>query len=248
MFLRWQMIRHWVFTLLALVCFGALSAQTVRFSVSGTIRDALSGEDLPGATLQLKSNSAFGVSTNAYGYYSLQLLQGDYVLIYSYIGYRSVEIDVHLLENIVLNIELEPAAKELNEVEVISQREDANVRANEMAVASINVKEIESIPVLFGEKDVLKTLQLMPGIKPAGEGSSGFYVRGGSSDENLILLDEAPVYSASHMLGFFSIFNSNALRDVKLFKGGMGAEYERRECKKYGGKRRYRTYFVALNH
>ena len=116
-------------------------------------------------------------------------------------------------------------AEQLAELEVIAEREDKNIRANEMTVASLSIKEIESIPVLFGERDVFKTLQLMPGVKPAGEGSSGFYVRGGSTDQNLILLDEAPVYNASHMMGFFSIFNSDALRDIKLYKGGMGAEY-----------------------
>ncbi|MBN2237529.1 MAG: TonB-dependent receptor [Bacteroidales bacterium] len=199
--------------------------QQSNYIISGSIRDAATGEDLPGASLSVKSDLGFGASSNAYGFYSLELPAGTYVLVYSYIGYQSKEIDIHLTSNQRITIELLPITAELNEIEVIAEQEDRNVRSNEMTVTSVNVKEIESIPVLFGEKDIFKTLQLTPGVKPAGEGSSGFYVRGGTSDENLILLDEAPVYNASHMMGFFSIFNSDAIRDVKLYKGSMGAEF-----------------------
>ena len=216
------------YTFLAFAFFLSISsvlAQPKSYTISGTIQDAETGEDLPGATLSLLSKSGVGASTNAYGFYSLELQEGSYVLLYTYVGFKPQKIPVDLNANIVFNIELVPIAEQLDEVEITAEREDKNVRANEMTVASVSIKEIESIPVLFGEKDVFKTLQLMPGVKPAGEGSSGFYVRGGSSDQNLILLDEAPVYNASHMMGFFSIFNSDALRDIKLYKGGMGAEY-----------------------
>jgi outer membrane cobalamin receptor len=211
--------------LFGLLSFHLLFAQSNSYIISGAIKDAQTGEDLPGATLSLLNKSGIGASTNAYGFYSLELLEGKYTLIYSYIGYKAQSINLNVNTNTVFNIELKPITEQLSEIEIIAEREDKNIRANEMTVASVSIKEIESIPVLFGERDVFKTLQLMPGVKSAGEGSSGFYVRGGSSDQNLILLDEAPVYNASHMMGFFSIFNSDALRDVKLYKGGMGAEF-----------------------
>lgn len=218
-------MRYILLFLFGLISFQMLFAQQNSYTISGTIHDAQTGENLPGATLSLQNQSGIGTSANAYGFYSLELPEGNYVLLYTYIGYKMQSLPVTLTKNTSIYIELQPLTSELSEVEVIAEREDKNVRANEMSVASVNMKEIESIPVLFGEKDVFKTLQLMPGVKPAGEGSSGFYVRGGSSDENLILLDEAPVYNASHMMGFFSIFNSDALLNIKLFKGGMGAEY-----------------------
>jgi len=213
---------------LFLMCFLSMQmlfAQQKDYSVSGTIRDWETGEDLPGATLSLKNKGGVGASSNAYGYFSLALQEGNYDLMFTYIGYETQYANINLIANQVINIELKPLTAELSEIEIIGEREDRNIRANEMTVANVSIKEIESIPVLFGERDVFKTLQLMPGVKPASEGSSGFYVRGGSSDQNLILLDEAPVYNASHMMGFFSIFNSDALRDIKLYKGGMGAEY-----------------------
>lgn len=218
-------MRYVFLALVFLLSIQSLVAQQQSYTISGSIQDAETGEDLPGATLSLQNKSGVGVSSNAYGFYSLELQEGTYVLLYTYVGFKTQSISLNLNVNTVLNIELEPMATQLFEVEVTAELEDKNVRANEMTVASVSIKEIESIPVLFGEKDVFKTLQLMPGVKPAGEGSSGFYVRGGSSDQNLILLDEAPVYNASHMMGFFSIFNPDALRDIKLYKGSMGAEY-----------------------
>lgn len=216
-------MRYFLLLIFWLLSFSLLFAQ--QYTISGIIQDAETGEDLPGATLSIQELSGIGASTNAYGFYSLELKEGTYTVLYSFIGYKTESKRIKFDANQTVNIELNPLTAELSEVEVIAEQEDKNVRANEMTVASVNMKEIESIPVLFGEKDVFKTLQLMPGVKPAGEGSSGFYVRGGSSDQNLILLDEAPVYNASHMMGFFSIFNSDALRDVKLYKGGMGAEF-----------------------
>jgi hypothetical protein len=218
-------MRYIFLALFSLFTIQMLVAQPKSYTISGAIRDGLTGEDLPGATLSLKNKSGVGASANAYGFYSLEFQEGSYILSYTYVGFNTQNIPINLRADTLLNIELMPIAEQLDEVEITAEREDKNIRANEMTVASISIKEIESIPVLFGEKDVFKTLQLMPGVKPAGEGSSGFYVRGGSGDQNLILLDEALVYNASHMMGFFSIFNSDALRDIKLFKGGMSAEY-----------------------
>lgn len=199
--------------------------RAVTYTVSGIIKDASSGEDLIGASIRVKELKQTGAITNVYGFYSLTLPKGSYTLIYNFMGYESKEVKVNLIANITKTLELEISSQELTGVEITAQREDANVTSNEMGVTKIDLKEMEKIPVIFGERDVMKTLQLMPGVKSEGDGGAGFYVRGGSVDQNLILLDEAPVYNASHMMGFFSVFNSDALRDVKLYKGGAPAEY-----------------------
>ncbi|MCB9335519.1 MAG: TonB-dependent receptor [Flavobacteriales bacterium] len=196
-----------------------------KFTVSGTIKDAQNGEDLIGVTIFVKELPGTGAVTNVYGFYSLTLPKGEYTLQYSYVGYQTIEFKATLNQNIKNNIELSSGSTELDVVEISAEKEDENIRSTEMSVTKIDIKEIESIPVLFGERDVLKTIQLLPGVKSAGEGNAGFFVRGGSADQNLILLDEAPVYNASHLLGFFSVFNSDAIKDLKLYKGGIPAEY-----------------------
>lgn len=173
----------------------------------------------------LKSQLGTGTTTNAYGFYSLSLEPGTYTLLYRYLGYETLEREIVLSENTKINMELAPTLSSLTTVVIESEKEDQNVTSTSMSVTKLDMGEIEKIPVLFGEKDVMKTIQLMPGVKTAGEGNSGFYVRGGSLDQNLVLLDEAPVYNPSHLLGFFSVFNSDALKDVTLYKGGMPAEY-----------------------
>jgi len=195
------------------------------YSISGNVKDAATGEDLIGAAVQVKELKNTGSISNVYGFYAITLPAGDYTLIYSFMGYTSKELKIHLDKNLQETIELKSAAQSISGVEIKAQREDANVRNNEMSVTKVDLKEADKIPVIFGEKDVMKTLQLMPGVKSEGDGGAGFFVRGGSADQNLILLDEAPVYNASHMMGFFSVFNSDALKDVKLYKGGMPAEY-----------------------
>ncbi|MEM6700760.1 MAG: TonB-dependent receptor plug domain-containing protein, partial [Bacteroidota bacterium] len=160
-----------------------------------------------------------------YGFYSLTLEAGKYQLVYQYLGYQTQVMDIDLKADMSLDMELATNAQELQEVVVMAEREDQNITDNQGSVTRLDVKEIENVPVLFGERDVLKVVQLNPGIKSAGEGNSGFYVRGGGLDQNLILLDEAPVYNPSHLLGFFSVFNSDALKNVTVFKGGMAAEY-----------------------
>ena len=209
--------------LVILIGGNALYSQT--YTISGTLKDSATGEDLIGATIFVKELSGTGTITNTYGFYSLSLTKGNYTIIYRFIGYQDQEFIISLDKDITKNLELQSSDNELNEIVVSAEKENSNVTKTEMGVSKIVMKDIENIPVLFGEKDVMKTIQLMPGVKSAGEGSAGFYVRGGGADQNLILLDGAPVYNASHMMGFFSVFNSDALKDVKLYTGSMPAEY-----------------------
>ena len=189
-------------------------------TISGTIKDAANGEDLIGAIIAVKEDPSKGSTSNAYGFYSLTLPAGSYTLVYQYVGYQVKEEAVTLSANTTLNINLASISKDLQEVEVRGERADKNVSSTQMSTFKLDPRSIESVPVLFGEKDIIKTLQLTPGVKSAGEGNTGFYVRGGATDQNLIILDEAPVYNAAHMLGFFSVFNSDAIKDVTLYKGG----------------------------
>ena len=207
------------------ISFSLFAQKPASFTISGNVKDVATGEDLIGAAVQIKELKNTGAITNVYGFYSISIPAGNYTIIYSFMGYSSKEIKVKLNKNIQKTIELSTTATQLGAVEITGKREDGNVRDNEMSVTRVDLKEADKIPVIFGEKDVMKTLQLMPGVKSEGDGGAGFFVRGGSADQNLILLDEAPVYNASHMMGFFSVFNSDALKDVKLYKGGMPAEY-----------------------
>lgn len=194
------------------------------FTVSGIVKDSLSGETLIGVSIKFDGNTQSGTSTNAYGFFSYKLSPGNYSLNVSYIGYRSINRNVNIQSDARLVFDMVPD-NTLDEVIVSAEKRNDNVVNAQMGIARVNLNEIRNVPVLFGERDVLKTLQLLPGIKSAGEGNSGFYVRGGSTDQNLILLDEAPVYNASHLLGFFSTFNSDAIKDVMVFKGGMPSQY-----------------------
>lgn len=210
--------------LLFLLIFHSVMAQQ-KLTISGTIKDAKTGEDLIGATITLKELPGKGSSTNAYGFYSFIVPAGKYKVIVQYIGYTPQEQDIIVSGPVELNFSLSEEVSELKEVIVTSRRKDENIRQTQMGVEKLDPKELKNIPVLFGEKDVLKTIQLMPGIKSSGEGSSGFYVRGGAADQNLILLDEATVYNASHLLGFFSVFNSDAVKSILVFKGNEPSEY-----------------------
>lgn len=196
-----------------------------KFTLSGSVKDANTGEELLGATILVKELSATGTTTNMYGFYSLTLPVGEYTIIAQYIGYETQSFKVNLNQNIKKDIKLSQSSKQLKEVVIVDEKKDENITKTQMGVEKISVKDIEAIPVLMGERDVLKTIQLTPGVKSAGEGSTGFFVRGGGADQNLILLDEAVVYNASHLLGFFSVFNSDALKDVTLYKGSQPAEY-----------------------
>lgn len=196
-----------------------------KFTISGFIKDAKTGENLIGATITIRELQGRGAGTNAYGFYSITLPAGQYKLIAQFIGYASQEVAIDLKQSVKQNFSLAEQINTLHEIVVSGQKQDENVSRTTMGMQKLNTNEIKSIPVLFGENDLLKTIQLLPGIKPAGEGSSGFNVRGGSSDQNLILLDEATVFNASHLMGFFSVFNSDAIKDVTVFKGNEPAEY-----------------------
>lgn len=212
-------------SILILVLFSIDDANAQKNLVlNGVLKDAQTGETLIGATVKVTGPVQNGTQTNAYGFYSLSLPSGTYQVSFSYVGYQSLVKEINLIADLQLNQELS-STNQLTEVVVLAIKKNDNVSNPQMGVQKLDVKDLRNIPVLFGERDILKTLQLLPGIKSAGEGNSGFYVRGGSTDQNLILLDEAPVYNASHLLGFFSTFNSDAIKDVTVYKGGMPAEY-----------------------
>ncbi|MCF8371676.1 MAG: TonB-dependent receptor [Bacteroidales bacterium] len=196
-----------------------------NYTISGYVKDAKTGEELIGATIFIKELSATGTSSNAYGFFSITIPEGSYTIIAQFIGYEPNSIIVELNQNTKLNFILGEKDTQIGEVIIAGDRKDVNITQTQMGIEKLRIKEIKNIPVLFGEKDILKTIQLMPGVKSAGEGNSGFYVRGGAADQNLILLDEATVYNASHLLGFFSVFNSDAIKDVALYKGSQPAEY-----------------------
>ena len=196
-----------------------------KFTISGYVKDAKTGEELIGATVMIKELKATGTTANAYGFYSITIPEGNYTVVSQFIGYEAKSVPVVLNQNTKLNFILIEKGKELNEVVVTGEKKDENITKTQMGVEKLDIQQIKNIPVLFGEKDVLKTLQLLPGVQSAGEGNSGFYVRGGTSDQNLILLDEATVYNASHLLGFFSVFNSDAIKDVALYKGTQPADF-----------------------
>ncbi|MDO7849767.1 TonB-dependent receptor [Hymenobacter sp. M29] len=210
--------------LLLLLASGPAWAQS-RITLSGTVKDASSGENLSGATIRIVELSGVGTGANAYGFFTLTVPSGTYTVEVSFVGFATQKRSVTTTASQRLDFKLVPGGSELTEVLVTARSTDAGISKAQMGVETIDLKQIAKVPVLFGEKDVIKTLTLLPGIKSAGEGSSGFTVRGGAVDQNLILLDEATVYNASHLLGFFSTFNSDAIKDLTVYKGGMPAQY-----------------------
>lgn len=195
-----------------------------KFTIKGYIKDKKNGEAIIGAIVNKKGTNIF-TTTNEYGFYSLTLPKGVHQIVFNYFSYKSVEKEINLNENITLNVELEEQATELQEVEVSSEAEDKNIKSIEMSVAKLDIKQVEKIPALLGEVDIVKAVQLLPGVTNVGEGASGFNVRGGNVDQNLILLDDAPVFNSSHLFGFFSVFNPDAVKDLKLYKGGIPSQY-----------------------
>ncbi|HEX7411961.1 MAG TPA: TonB-dependent receptor [Bacteroidales bacterium] len=212
--------------LIALFSFGgqafAKDSSGKTYAISGYIKDGSNGEALTGATVYIRSLKS-GVTTNLYGFYSISLPEGSYLLEFSFLGYATKQQQADLRENVTLNIDLMLRHEELTEVEIVGQRKDDNIKKPEMSVVRMDVKAINRIPALFGEVDLIKAIQLLPGVQATSEGSTGFSVRGGNPDQNLILLDEAVVYNASHLLGFFSVFNNDAIKDVTLYKGDIPA-------------------------
>jgi hypothetical protein len=198
-------------------------SQTRRYSLSGFVYEAGSRESLPGVNIYFPEQRT-GTSSNNYGFYSITLPEGNYQVVYSSVGYNSQAFEIQLNKNITLDAFLDPSV-ELSGIEIIGERVPAITETPLMSTLDLPVKQIQRIPALLGEKDVLKIIQLMPGVKKGTEGSSGFYVRGGGADQNLIILDDATVYNAFHLFGFFSLFNGDALKSVQLTKGGFPARF-----------------------
>ncbi len=214
----------WLFWFFLLT--GSSFAQT--YKVSGVITEAKTKETLVGVPIQIKERSSNGVSSDENGKYSISLPKGEYTLSIDYMGFEKKQIKISLTKDIIQDIELTQTTIGLSEVVVSAERPDANVSAPQTGIQRMEIQQINKLPVLLGERDIIKAIQLMPGVQGAGEGSSGFFVRGGSADQNLILLDNVSLYNASHLMGFFSTFNSAVLRDVTLYKGAMPAQYGER--------------------
>ncbi|MBI3233773.1 MAG: carboxypeptidase-like regulatory domain-containing protein, partial [Bacteroidetes bacterium] len=203
----------------------SFSLEAQNFSISGYVKDAKNGEEISGATIQIKEKN-ISTTTNSYGFYTLTIPSGKYKVIYSIIGYESVEKEVTIAgSNLTINIELKAVQQELNNYTIKESRKNKNVEKVEVGTIQVSAATIKKIPAVLGEIDIIKAIQMMPGVSTVGEGATGFNVRGGSIDQNLILQDEAPIYNSSHAMGFFSVFNPDAVKDVKLIKGGIPAMY-----------------------
>ena len=210
--------------LLCVLCLSPLWAQR-KYTLSGTITDSASGEKLLGVNVIVKGTQ-MGATTNAYGFYSLTLPQGDYTLQVAYLGFKTIEETLQLKGNLRRNYKLLEEDIALEGIEITAHSTPkVDIRTPQMSVASIPIQTIKKLPVLVGEVDIIKSLQQLPGVSNAGEASSGFNVRGGAADQNLIMLDQATIFNASHLFGFLSIYNADAIRDMKLYKGGMPARY-----------------------
>jgi hypothetical protein len=196
-----------------------------NFTISGKVTDQSNGETLFGTSIFLKGTD-IGAITNEYGFYSISAPRGSYTLVFSYMGFNEITKEVVLDQNMTLDVELVEFSTQLDEVEVTADEpERAVLRKPEMSVSKLNIKTVKQMPVVLGEVDIIKSLQILPGVTSNGEGSSGFHVRGGAVDQNLVLLDEAIIYNTSHLLGFFSVFNADAVKDLKLYKGGIPARF-----------------------
>lgn len=201
-----------------------VTAQEKMYTVSGYITDTENGESIIGATVYVPALEK-GAVTNIYGFYSLSLPAGEYELRFSYLGYEMQPRTVAFNQNQTLDIELKPEAFEMEEVVVTAERMDKNVTEVKMSTERLEIKQIKNIPALLGEVDIIRGVQLLPGVQSAGEGTTGVLVRGGSADQTLIQMDEATVFNPSHFMGFFSVFNPDAIKDLELYKGGIPARY-----------------------
>src|SRR6185437_3835516 len=212
-------------TLILLLSFSSLASVTAQasYTLSGYIKDGKSGEDLIGAVITVKGTSK-GATTNTYGYFALTLPAGEYTFHIDYIGYKALDTKINLNTNTRMTFKLDPD-NVMGEVEINAENPRSQLEKTQMGKIDLNVEQMKKLPVLFGEIDILKTLQLLPGVQSGSEGTTGFFVRGGAQDQNLIILDEAPVYNASHLFGFFSVFNSDAIKNVELYKGDFPARY-----------------------
>ena len=224
------MVRRIVVVLLSLIPLLVLSQSkqqnsSGKITLNGYVRDSLSGELIIGATINI-SGQGKGVTSNQYGFYSITLDQGTYLLSVTHVSYKTKVVEVIFDSDKSFNFDIVPKTSAISEVVVYaSRRRDANVKNAEMGRIDLSTNRIKNIPAFMGEVDILKAIQLLPGVRNAGEGNAGFYVRGGGPDQNLIMLDDAVVYNTGHLFGFFSIFNSDAIKNTSLIKGGMPAQY-----------------------
>jgi len=217
-----KLVTRCFFLLFFCVITQQVSAQVKKFTVSGYVREDANGEALIGATVMLKTPVS-GTVTNNYGFFSLTADEGTYEMTVVYIGMQSYTSSLVLTKDTFIEIRLK--AREMKEVVITDEKTDQNIDDAQMGTVHLEMKKVKQIPAFMGEVDILKTIQLLPGVKGGAEGNSGFYVRGGGPDQNLILLDEATVYNAGHLFGFFSVFNGDAVKDINLIKGGMPAQY-----------------------
>ncbi|HET7734063.1 MAG TPA: TonB-dependent receptor, partial [Paludibacter sp.] len=207
--------------LILLTAIGIGKAQ--NYTISGYITDDKSGETFISASVY-DSNTKKGTVSNTYGFYSLTIPKGKVAMIYSYVGHAPQELNFNLNKDTVINIHLKESI-ELKEVTVTANRKELGVQGSQMSAIEVPISQLKTVPTLFGETDILKALQLLPGVKPGVEGAAGFYVRGGGPDENLFLLDGIPIYNVNHMGGFFSVFNADAIKSVTLYKGSFPARF-----------------------
>ena len=205
-------------------CLSFVEDETGNITLFGYLKDSENGEPLIGTTIFVPELNS-GTITNEYGFYSLTLPEGEYTVNFSYIGYETISRKIKLSDGTRYDLELDQELNEIDEVMILAESRDHNVSSTEMGIEKLDIKTISRIPAFMGEVDIIKSIQLLPGVSTVGEGASGFNVRGGSVGQNLVLLDDAPVYNSSHALGFFSVFNPDAVKDVKLYKGAMPAYY-----------------------
>ena len=217
-------IHKFILVTLLVVTTGFIYGQSDKNTINGYIRDADNGETLIGANIYVP-NLNVGTTSNEYGFYSLSIEPGDYDITFSYLGFETQTITINLSQNQSLDIELALESAQLSEVVVSAKAKNANVSDLEMSVNTLDIQTIQKLPTLLGEVEILRSIQLLPGVSTVGEGAAGFNVRGGSIDQNLVILDEAPVYNSSHLFGFFSVFNPDAVKDVKLYKGGIPSRF-----------------------
>lgn len=210
--------------LICLVFFSTSVVAQENFIISGFVKDASSGEDLIGASIYAKDLKR-GVATNTYGFYSFQLPAGYHEIVFNYLGFDPIIKKINLTKDVELNMNLNIKKNEIDEVVVEGKAAKENTESSDMGTIGLDMEEIKTLPAFMGEVDVVKTIQLLPGVQSANEGAQGFYVRGGGPDQNLVLLDEAVVYNAAHLFGFFSVFNPDGVKNVNLIKGGMPAKY-----------------------
>ena len=213
-----------ILTLFLSIFFSITAFSQEKFTLSGIISDGSNKETLIGVSVFVEETKT-GTVTNEYGFYSITLPKGDYTVSISYVGYQNSSEKISLNQNIKKNFLLSESSKVLDEVVIIDNKKRIDIRKPEMSVNKLTIQEIKEMPVIFGEVDIIKSILTLPGVTNAGEGQSGFNVRGGGADQNLVLLDEATIYNSSHLFGLFSVFNPDAIKDLKLYKGGIPARY-----------------------